>query len=65
MKIQFNGKIEDTQAKNLEDLIVSKNIDIANVVIEHNVNIIEKNKLSSIILQENDVVEILSFIGGG
>jgi sulfur carrier protein len=65
MKIKFNGNLENIDACTLADLITSKKVNRDNVVVEHNLNIIDKNKLAGVELKENDVIEVLSFIGGG
>jgi len=65
MLIKFNGTLEEVEAKSLADLVKEKNINCARVVIEHNLNIIDKDKLADVTLQDNDVIEVLSFIGGG
>ena len=65
MRIKLNGKEEVVAAKTIAELAAAKNINCARVVIEHNLNIVDKDKLGEVVLRENDVVEILSFIGGG
>jgi len=66
IKIRINGKktlINDKEklSKILQDL----KIPIKKVAIEINREIIIKKKLNSIKVKENDVVEIVHFIGGG
>ena len=66
IKIKINGKktlINDKEklSKILQDL----KIPIKKVAIEINREIIIKKKLNSIKVKENDIVEIVHFIGGG
>ena len=66
IKIKINGKkilIDDKEklSKILQDL----KIPIKKVAIEINREIVIKKKLDSIKVKENDVVEIVHFIGGG
>jgi len=66
IKIKINGKkilIDDKErlSKILQDL----KIPIKKVAIEINREIIIKKKLNSIKVKENDIVEIVHFIGGG
>ena len=66
IKIKINGKktlVNDKEklSKILQDL----KIPIKKVAIEINREIIIKKKLNSIKVKENDVVEIVHFIGGG
>ena len=66
IKIKINGKktlVNDKEklSKILQDL----KIPIKKVAIEINREIIIKKKLNSIKVKENDVIEIVHFIGGG
>jgi thiamine biosynthesis protein ThiS len=46
-------------------LINNFNISIKKVAIEHNREIIDKKKIKKIKLKNNDIIEIVHFIGGG
>ena len=66
IKIKVNGKIKRIfKNTRLSDLIKSLKIPIKKVAIELNQEIIDKKKLSRIILKKNDKIEIVHFIGGG
>jgi len=65
MQVKLNGKVEDIKVKTLGELVKLKGFNCARVVIEHNLKIIPEEKLSGTRLEENDVIEILAFIGGG
>ena len=66
IKIKINGKfkyiIEDSK---LSELIKILKIPLNKVAIELNKEIIDKKKISKIILKKNDKIEIVHFIGGG
>ena len=65
-KIQLNGNsYEVSNGTNLEDLLNKLKIKKNKVAIEVNGNIIERKKYSNLILNKNDKVEIVHFIGGG
>tara|TARA_B100001996_G_scaffold276643_1_gene217270 strand:- start:368 stop:586 length:219 start_codon:yes stop_codon:yes gene_type:complete len=65
-KIQLNGNsYEINKGINLDQLLNKLKIKKNKVAIEVNGNIIEKNKYSNLILNKNDRVEIVHFIGGG
>ncbi len=49
----------------LADFLTRKGIEPGTVVVEYNHNIISSDNLAKIILQENDNLEILRFMGGG
>ena len=66
IKINLNGKnksIDD--GSSLNQLINNFNIPIKKVAIEFNKEIIDKKKIKKIKIKNNDVIEIVHFIGGG
>ena len=66
MNIIVNGKKEEiVRQTSLLDLLTSKKIYPDKVVVELNATIIEKHVLADTIIQENDRIEILRFVGGG
>ena len=65
-KIQLNGDpYEISNGTNLNELLNKLKIQKKKVAIEVNGEIIEKNKYSKLILNKDDKVEIVHFIGGG
>ena len=65
-KIQLNGSsYEINGGTNLNQLLNMLKIQKNKVAIELNGEIVEKNKYPEIILNKNDKVEIVQFIGGG
>ena len=65
-KIQLNGNsYEVSNGTNLDDLLNKLKIKKNKVAIEVNGNIIERKKYSKLILNKDDKVEIVHFIGGG
>ena len=66
IKIKINGKIKTIIDKlTLYELINDLKIPITKVAIELNKEIINKKKIKKIKLENNDVIEIVHFIGGG
>ena len=66
IKIKINGKIKTIIDKlTLYELINDLEIPITKVAIELNKEIINKKKIKKIKLENNDVIEIVHFIGGG
>ena len=66
IKIKLNGKnkrIDDDFS--LNQLVNNLNIPIKKVAIEFNKEIIDKKNIKKIKLKNNDVIEIVHFIGGG
>ena len=66
MDIQLNGKRTVVPAgATVGELIRKKHLDPAAVVVEHNLTILTATDLDRITLKEDDVLEILTFVGGG
>ena len=66
IKIKINGKIKTIIDKlTLYELINDLKIPITKVAIELNKEIINKKEMKKIKLENNDVIEIVHFIGGG
>ena len=64
--IKVNGKIKSILDNyKLSDLIKNMKIPIKKVAIEINEEIIDKNNINKIKLNNNDKIEIVHFIGGG
>jgi thiamine biosynthesis protein ThiS len=65
MRVTINGKRESIQACSLSDLVKAKGLNSGALVIELNHKIINREHWEQIRLQDNDNVELLSFVGGG
>ena len=65
-KIQLNGNSYEINTEtNLNQLLNKLKIQKTKVAIELNGVIVEKNKYPKVILNKDDKVEIVHFIGGG
>ena len=66
-ELVINGKVQvfSRQIETLADLLIELNIVADGRVIEVNNSIIEKNKYKQIMLNPNDNIEIIQFMGGG
>ena len=66
IKIKLNGKVKKVaENTNIQNVIRDFKIPLKKVAIELNNEILDKKKLNSIFLKNNDVIEIVHFIGGG
>jgi len=66
MILILNGKQESIEKPlSLEALIVAKGLCPDKIVVEHNFSIISKEDWPKIMLKDQDMIEIVSFVGGG
>ena len=65
MKITVNGKTEEINTCLILDFVKNKGLKPEAVVVEHNFHIVKMKEWGNIRLQENDNLELLSFVGGG
>ena len=66
IKIKLNGKLKTINNKSTLFNIVQKNkIPLAKLAIELKQEKVDKKKIKSINLKNNDKIEIVHFIGGG
>ncbi|HOA79477.1 sulfur carrier protein ThiS [Acetivibrio saccincola] len=66
MKIMLNGKEKNIDNNlNLLSLIVSEGINPKSVIVEYNSEQPPRDEWDSIVLKENDNIEVLKFIVGG
>jgi len=66
IKIRVNGKFKYISENfKISDLVKDLKIPIKKVAIELNQEIIDKKNISKIVLNKDDKIEIVHFIGGG
>ena len=66
MNIQVNGEHKQVADHiSIGDLLRSNTLDPAKVVVEVNMQIVKRDAFDSCLLHDNDMVEILRFVGGG
>lgn len=66
MILTLNGKPESIEkVLSLDALIASKGLCPDKIVVEHNFSIISKEDWPKITLEDQDTIEIISFVGGG
>ncbi|MCC0638022.1 MULTISPECIES: sulfur carrier protein ThiS [unclassified Clostridioides] len=64
--MKVNGKnVEFKENLTVIDLLNKYNLKSDRVVVEINLEIIEESNYNTYILKDEDVVELISFIGGG
>ncbi|GAA0785866.1 sulfur carrier protein ThiS [Hathewaya limosa] len=64
--MKINGKEFSSEGiKNISSLLNKLNVNESKVVVELNKEIIAKEDYSKINLEDDDTIEIVSFVGGG
>ena len=64
--IQINGNAKERyDGKTLEDVLAGEGYEKSRIAMEVNEEIIPKAKYGEVTLKDGDVVEIVSFVGGG
>lgn len=66
MQIRLNGKPREIpSAATINSLLLELKLSNASVAVEHNGEIVPKEKFSQTLLNEGDRVEVVQFVGGG
>ena len=61
----INGEEKEIAGKNLLEYLKEAGFEPERVVVERNLDIIPKDELGNTIIQDEDVIEVLRFVGGG
>ena len=62
---KINGEGKEIAGKNLLEYLKEAGFEPERVVVERNLDIIPKDELGNTIIQDEDVIEVLRFVGGG
>jgi sulfur carrier protein len=64
--IRVNGENQTNyEQKSIQELLTALHYDTNRIAVEKNGEIIPKSQYATTILNENDVLEIVTFVGGG
>ena len=63
--IKVNGEELELEGKTLAEYLLSTDFDEKRIAVERNGEIVPKAKYSETILSDGDIVEVVSFVGGG
>ena len=63
--VTVNGEQKDVAGRNLYDYLVEEGFELTRVVVELNLDIIPREELKAITIKDDDVIEVLRFVGGG
>ena len=63
--VKINGEEKELAGKNLLAYLKEAGFEQERVVVERNLEILSKDQLGNIIIQDDDAIEVLRFVGGG
>lgn len=63
--VKINGEELNIAGKTLTEWLCSTNYDVKRIAVERNGDIVPKAQYDETILCDGDVVEVVSFVGGG
>lgn len=63
--VKVNGKNLDISGKTVSEYLLKAKYQIARIAVEKNGEIIPKSQYDLTFFEDGDVVEIVSFVGGG
>ncbi|MGN0586270.1 MAG: sulfur carrier protein ThiS [Oscillospiraceae bacterium] len=63
--VKINGKDISADGKTLSEYLDSTDYDCRRIAVERNGEIVPKAQYGEVILADGDVVEVVSFVGGG
>ena len=63
--VMMNGEEKEIAGKNLLEYLKENGFNPEHLVVERNFEIIPKEQFGSVTIQDEDVIEVLRFVGGG
>jgi len=66
MQLRINGELKELeQSISVDEFLSQKDINKNTIVCELNKQILPKEEFSTVFLKEDDILEIVQFVGGG
>ena len=63
--VKVNGQLLKVEGMTIAEYLESTTYDMKRIAIERNDEIVPKSCYAQMVLEEGDVIEIVSFVGGG
>ena len=63
--VRINGEEKAIAGRNLLEYLNEDGFETERVVVEKNLEIIPKDQFGQVVIQDEDVIEVLRFVGGG
>lgn len=65
MNITINGKTQPLSAATVQELLQALGLEVCRVAVEHNRDIVPRERFAATALADGDALEIVQFVGGG
>jgi len=65
MNVFVNGELRDVEATSLAELVTHLDLPVARIAIELNREVVRRSEWGSTMLRDEDLIEIVHFVGGG
>lgn len=63
--VRINGEEKPIAGRNLLEYLKTSGFEPDKVVVERNLEIVPRDELGNVTIQEEDSIEVLRFVGGG
>jgi len=63
--VKINGEEKNAVGKTVAEYLTENGYDIKRVAVELNSDILPKSQYADTLLKDGDVIEVVSFVGGG
>lgn len=63
--VRINGKACDAAGRTVAEYLADAGYDVKRIAVERNGEVIPRSCYDSVVLQDGDDVEVVSFVGGG
>ena len=63
--VKINGVEKDAVGKTISQYLKTTDYDLKFIAVERNEEIVPKSQFDETIIQNGDVIEVVSFVGGG
>ncbi len=63
--VKINGESLDIAGKTISEYLSTTNYDMKRIAVEKNGDIVPKATYAQVVFEDGDIVEVVSFVGGG
>lgn len=63
--VKVNGELLDLAGKTVSEYLATTDYDPKRIAVERNGEIVFKSQYDEVVLQDEDSIEVVSFVGGG